>query len=114
MMTTQEFLTRLEATPFSDAAQTDVRALVGDAVEMTPELHAQIMARLEREIDEDLKDIPVPAKEAEALEKELATKLADVERTLDENYALLEKDVVKLADLEQRAEVLARLNANKQ
>ena len=111
-MTTQEFLSQLTDGSFSDSTIQEARAIIGDATELTPELAAKVAECLEREIEEDLKDVEIDPADATALEQELATELAAIEAATAKGYATAEKSLQDLVDMSQKVDVLERLHPN--
>ena len=111
-MTTQEFLSQLTEGTFSEATIQEVHTIVGDATEMSHELAAKVAECLEREIEDELKDVEIDPATATALEQELATELASIEEITAKGYAIAEKNLQELVDMSQKVDVLERLHSN--
>jgi hypothetical protein len=112
MVTIQEFITELGSTAFSDAAKQDVMAMLSGQTELTPELHEKAMARLEQEIEADLKDVPLTPEDALAIDKEVEEELALIEQNATEAVQQMESQLRELDEMEQKVDVLERLHSS--
>ena len=110
-MTTQEFLTQLEASPFSEATKAEARSLIGTAAEITPEIKQQVLDCLQREVEEELKDIAIDPAEAATLEAQLDESLKAIEQEAADDQIHVEQEVRELSELSQKIDVLERLHS---
>ena len=111
-MNPQEFLSQIPPDTFSEATLQEVRAIIGDATEMTPEMADRVAECMEREMDEDLKDVEVDPAAVAILEQKLEADLAQIDAMTDAGTAAVEKDLQELADMSQKVDVLERLHSN--
>lgn len=109
-MNTQEFLTNLDTSAFSEQTREKMRALIGDTTEITPELKASLLALMQEEIEQDLGDVPLDTMEAQTIEKELSDALEQIEQEAQADIETVEREVRELADMSQKVDVLERLH----
>ncbi len=110
-MTIQEFLSKLDASPFSDTAKAEVRSMLENVPELTPELKERVVTRLQSEVEDDLKDVQVDPEEAARLEAQLDADLTAVEQEATEDQLRVEREVLELSDMAQKIDVLERLHS---
>lgn len=111
MITTQEFLVQVMATPFSDKVKQEIASMLAGTAELTPELHTQVIERLEQEIDEELEDIEMDPADAAELEKEVTEQLDLLEKNTTEAIETAESQMRELDEMSQKVDILERLHS---
>ncbi len=110
-MTTQEFLSQFSDGLFSEAVMQEIMDIIGSSTEITPELATQLAEVLEREIDEDLKDVEVDPVTLHELENKLETELKILEDDMSKTQETFDSNMSELVDMSKKVDVLERLHS---